>query len=102
MAAEQFADRRVALRQPARLAFAAFGPDARRRELAIVDLSPHGVAAESETMAPGDRLRLVLPGEGVMGATVRWCAAGRIGCRFDRAIEPAGYYELLAALLTPT
>ena len=49
-------------------------------------------------MAPGDRLRVVLPGAGPRVAEVRWALGGRIGCRFDRVIGLGDYVSALAAM----
>jgi hypothetical protein len=40
-----------------------------------------------------------LPKVGTMVAEVRWSLGGRIGCQFERAIDLASYYELLAVLM---
>ena len=78
----------------------AFGPDARQLNFLVVNLSPHGLMARCETpFAIGDRLRVVLPITGSMVAEVRWSLGGRVGCRFEQAVELATYYELLAALI---
>jgi hypothetical protein len=78
----------------------AFGPDAKALTLLVVNISPHGVMARcDECYAVGERIRLTLPVVGVLIAEVRWSLGGRIGCQFDRPIDLASYYELLALLL---
>ncbi|TGX44738.1 PilZ domain-containing protein [Sphingomonas naasensis] len=78
----------------------AFGPDARQLSFLVVNISPHGLMARCDTpFQTGDRLRLVLPVAGTVAAEVRWSLGGRLGCQFDRAIDLAAYYELIAQLL---
>lgn len=79
----------------------AFGPDARQLNLLIVNISPHGLMARCEThFEIGDRIKLTLPHVGAMSAEVRWSLGGRIGAQFERAIDLAGYYELIATMMT--
>jgi hypothetical protein len=78
----------------------AYGPDARQLNLLIVNISPHGLMARCEShFEIGERLRVTLPSVGVVIAEVRWSLGGRIGCQFDRAIDLANYYEMIAVLL---
>ncbi|MBB5708969.1 PilZ domain-containing protein [Sphingomonas xinjiangensis] len=93
-------DNRRELRDEVHYRARAFGPDARQLGFLVVNLSPQGLMARSE--APfeiGDRLRVVFPGTGSLVAEVRWSLGGRVGCRFEHAIDLASYYELLATLL---
>ena len=77
-----------------------FGPDAQPINLQVVNLSPHGLMARSDTpFQTGDRLRIVLPVAGTVTGEVRWSLGGRLGCQFDPAINLANYYELIALLL---
>ena len=94
------ADDRRELRDEVQYRARAFGPDARQLGFLVVNLSPHGLMARCETpFEVGDRLRVVFPGIGSLVAEVRWSLGGRVGCRFERAIDLASYYELLATLL---
>ena len=78
----------------------AFGPDARQLNLIVVNLSPHGLMARCEApLEAGQRIRVTLPVVGVVVAEVRWALGGRLGCQFERAIDLASYYELIAGLL---
>jgi hypothetical protein len=78
----------------------AFGPDARQLALLIVNVSPHGLMARCDTeFEIGQRLRVNLPVVGTLVAEVRWSLGGRIGCQFDRAVDLASYYEMVAILL---
>ncbi|WP_294265134.1 PilZ domain-containing protein [uncultured Sphingomonas sp.] len=80
----------------------AFGPDARSLSLTIVNLSPHGLMARCDApFVEGARIHLTLPVAGAIAGEVRWALGGRIGCRFDRGIDRATYYEMLAAILRP-
>ena len=64
----------------------------------VVNLSPGGMMARIEAaIAVGERLTVQLPVVGVVTATVRWSLGGRIGCQFERPIEPGDYGLLLAA-----
>lgn len=79
-----------------------FGPAAEELQLRVLNLSSHGLSARTHlAFQPGDRLRLILPVVGVMGADVRWSKGRRFGCVFDMPIDRASYYELLAAVLEP-
>lgn len=92
-------DARSAPRDEVRHHARGFEPDGRPLHLLVVNVSPGGLMARcDEERAPGDRLRVHLPGLGLMGAEVRWSLGGRIGCRFDAAVPLARYYELLAAM----
>ncbi len=78
----------------------AFGPDAKPVTLLIVNISPHGLMARCEAhFEIGDRFRVILPHAGTLAAEIRWSLGGRIGCQFDRAIDLADYYELLATMV---
>ena len=78
----------------------AFGPDARQLNLVIVNLSPHGLMARCERdLEVNDRIRITLPVVGVVAADIRWSLGGRLGAQFDPAIDLAGYYELIAAIM---
>lgn len=79
-----------------------FGPAAEELQLRVLNLSSHGLSARTHlALRAGDRLRLILPVVGVMGADVRWAKGRRFGCMFDMPIDRASYYELLAAVLEP-
>lgn len=93
-------DQRAVERDEVHLRARAFGPDARALSILIVNLSPHGLMARCEDeLGEGHRLRVVLPVVGAVVAQVRWALGGRIGCRFEQAIDRASYYELLATVL---
>jgi len=75
----------------------ATGPGGVPLVLLVVNLSPGGLMARVDhPLAIGDRVRILLPELGMMGAEVRWSLGGRIGCRFDRAVTTEFYYRLLA------
>ncbi|NIJ20371.1 hypothetical protein FHS95_002063 [Sphingomonas naasensis] len=94
------ADDRQEMRDDVHYRARAFGPDARQLSFLVVNISPHGLMARCDTpFQTGDRLRLVLPVAGTVAAEVRWSLGGRLGCQFDRAIDLAAYYELIAQLL---
>lgn len=94
------ADDRREMRDEVHYRARAFGPDARQLNFLVVNVSPHGLMARCDApLKTGDRLRVILPGTGSLGAEVRWSLGGRVGCRFERAIDLATYYELLATLL---
>lgn len=79
-----------------------FGPAAEPLRLRVLNLSSHGLSAETElALQPRDRLRLILPVVGVLAADVVWARAPRFGCVFDVPINRADYFELLAAVLEP-
>ncbi len=93
-------ERRVADRDEVHYRARAFGPDAQPHMLLVVNISPHGLMARCDAaFAEGDRLRVTLPGVGVVVAEVRWVLGGRIGVNFETAIDLASYYELLATML---
>lgn len=78
----------------------AYGPDARQHNYLIVNISPHGLMARCDDCPTvGDRFRINLPKVGTVVAEVRWSLGGRIGCQFERAIDLASYYELLAVMV---
>lgn len=94
------ADDRRELRDEVHYHARAFGPDAQQLGFLVVNLSPHGLMARCENpFELGQRLRVVLPVTGSLVVEVRWSLGGRIGGRFEHAIDLASYYELLAALL---
>ncbi len=77
-----------------------FGPDARTLSLLVVNISPHGLMVRCDTeYQVGQRMRITLPVVGVVVAEIRWSLGGRMGCNFDRPIDRASYYDLLAAML---
>ncbi len=93
-------ERREADRDEVHFRARAYGPDAQPLELLIVNMSPHGLMARCEAeLSEGQRLRLSLPGAGVLTAEIRWALGGRIGCHFATQIDRATYYETLAAML---
>lgn len=95
-----FADNRLVDRDEVHFRARAFGPDARQLTFLIVNISPHGLMARCEgNFETGDRLRIQLPRVGVVVAEVRWALGGRVGCQFERAIDLAGYYELLTVMV---
>lgn len=80
----------------------AFGPDARQLTLLIVNISPHGLMARCDAhFEIGDRIRVQLPKVGVVIAEARWSLGGRVGCQFERAVDLASYYELIATMVRP-
>jgi hypothetical protein len=94
------ADRREVDRDLVDYRARAFGPDARALTLQIVNISTHGLMARCDAAYQvGERMRITLPAVGVVVAEIRWALGGRIGCNFERAIDRASYYELLAAML---
>lgn len=69
-------------------------------QLLVVNLSPHGLMARCDReFATGDRVRITLPGIGAIIVEIRWCLGGRFGGQFDRPIDRAHYYELVALLV---
>ena len=93
-------ERREADRDEVHFRARAYGPDGQPLELLIVNMSPHGLMARCEAeLSEGQRLRLGLPGAGILTAEIRWALGGRIGCHFATAIDRATYYETLAAML---
>ncbi|WP_448500857.1 PilZ domain-containing protein [Sphingomonas sp.] len=94
------ADRREVDRDLVDYRARAFGPDARALTLQIVNISTHGLMARCDAAYQvGERMRVTLPAIGVVVAEIRWSLGGRIGCNFERAIDRASYYELLATML---
>jgi hypothetical protein len=78
----------------------AFGGDAQPVTLLVVNLSPHGMMARvNEPHEAGERMRLMMPTGGSVAAEVRWSLGGRAGIQFDKVIDLASYYELLAVVL---
>lgn len=78
----------------------AFGPDAKPLTLLVVNISSNGLMARCDAAyTVGDRIRVSLPVVGVMVAEIRWSLGGRMGCQFDRTVDLATYYELVASLL---
>jgi PilZ domain-containing protein len=78
----------------------AIGGDARQHTLLVVNISPHGLMGRCDSMvAEGERLQVQLPVIGTIAAEVRWSLGGRIGCQFDKPVDLAGYYEMVAAML---
>ncbi|MCW3847622.1 PilZ domain-containing protein [Sphingomonas sp. LB-2] len=95
-----FADGRREGREDVHYRAKAFGADARQLNIVIVNISPHGMMARCEReFEIDDRIQVTLPVVGVVAADVRWSLGGRIGCQFDPAINLAGYYELIAAMM---
>lgn len=73
--------------------------DRRTVPVTVVNLSPHGMMARSDTdIAPGEWLKVQLPVIGLVVAAVRWSLGGRIGCQFDRPIDPRDYGRVLTAM----
>lgn len=65
----------------------------------VVNMSPGGLMARCEVpLGVGDRVRVVLPVAGTRVAEVRWALGGRIGCRFDQAVEMIDYPRVLLAM----
>ena len=79
----------------------ATGADANTQHmLLIVNISPHGLMGRCDSaVAEGERLHVQLPGVGPVVAEVRWALGGRLGCQFDKPIDLAGYYEMVATML---
>ena len=72
--------------------------DQRSVPIVVVNLSPHGMMARIDTdIAAGEWMRVHLPVVGLITAAVRWSLGGRMGCQFDRSIDPRDYGKLLAA-----
>ena len=72
--------------------------DQRSVPVTVVNLSPHGMMARSDIdIVAGEWLKVQLPVVGIVSAAVRWSLGGRIGCQFDRPIDPRSYGQLLAA-----
>jgi len=91
---------RCEARDPFPLRVAAFGGDARRFEMQVTNLSPHGLTARcTRERSSGERLRLMLPEVGVVAAEVRWTLGEQFGVCFDMPIDRATYYELIAATI---
>ena len=82
-------------------AITGYGPDAQPITLPLADISPHGFMADVAPCPVGARMRLMLPVAGVVAAQVRWNDGTRMGCKFDTAIDPVSYYQLLAEMLRP-
>lgn len=95
-----YADDRSIERDEVHYRARAFGPDARQLTFLIVNVSPHGLMARCDAMFEvGDRVRVQLPKVGVVIAEVRWSLGGRVGCQFERAVDLASYYELIATMV---
>jgi hypothetical protein len=74
--------------------------DGGHHTLLVVNISPHGLMARcEEPLAAGNRIWVRLPEVGAIEAHVRWSLGGRLGCEFYEAIDLAGYYDLLTALV---
>lgn len=74
-------------------------PDGRWVPLVIVNTSQSGLMARCDLPCEeGDRLTIDLPRIGRAVAEVRWCLGGRLGCRLERPLGLAEYYEVLSAL----
>ena len=70
-----------------------------RLPVLVVNLSPYGAMARvDEPIAAGDRLMLDLPVVGPRAAEVRWSLGGRIGCKFEKAIDSTDYPRVLAMM----
>ena len=70
-----------------------------RLAVLVVNMSPGGLMARCEVaLEPGARLRLALPRAGTRIAEVRWALGGRIGCRFESAVDTGVYPQVLAAM----
>jgi len=77
----------------------ATGPGGVPLALLVVNMSPGGMMARVDhPLDRGDRLHVLLPDLGSIGAEVRWALGGRVGCRFDRPVTPEFYYRLLATM----
>lgn len=73
--------------------------DQRTVPVTVVNLSPHGMMARSDTdIVAGEWLKVQLPVIGIVAAAVRWSLGGRIGCQFDRPIDPVDYGRLLTTV----
>lgn len=100
MSSLAFAEVRRSERDEVHYRARAFGPDARLHEFVIVNISPHGLMARcGAQFETGDRVRIQLPGIGVMVAEIRWSLGGRLGAQFENAIDLASYYELIATMV---
>lgn len=94
------ADRREVGRDEVSFRTRATAPGGFTALLHIVNISAMGFMARCEhELVPGEKLSVVLPRVGTAAAEVKWALGGRIGCRFDRTIELAPYFELLAEMV---
>lgn len=95
-----YADLRRAGRDDVDYRACAVALDGGQYTLLIVNISPHGLMARCDApVEVGTRVRVTLPEVGAIDGVVRWALGGRLGCEFAEAIDLAGYYDLLAALV---
>jgi hypothetical protein len=93
-------DDRTLVRDEVHYRARAIGPDGAPFNLLIVNISAMGLMARCDTSyGVDDRIRVILPVIGAIGANIRWSLGGRIGCELERTIDLADYYEVLAVLL---
>lgn len=65
------------------------------KEARLVDLSVYGCRLLTDaTFKLGDRLWLRLAGSQPISATAVWSEGGRLGCRFDEALDRVLFREL--------
>ncbi|MBO9622871.1 MAG: PilZ domain-containing protein [Sphingomonas sp.] len=95
-----FSDPRRVEREDVHYRARAQAADGKPLALLIVNISPHGLMARcDQELQAGDRIRVTLPAVGTIAAEVRWSLGGRLGCEFEKLVELAAYYDLLAALV---
>jgi hypothetical protein len=64
----------------------------------LIDLSIYGCSLEVDTVVKsGQRLWLRFSGSSALASTVIWCEDGRLGCRFDAAIDRGLFRSLTLA-----
>ena len=75
--------RRIDPRSAIRCAALAFGPDGRRSEVIVSDMSLGGLQIEGASFTDGEQFRLVIPRRGDVNARIRWSAPTIAGAQFD-------------------
>lgn len=72
-------------RKPVECKAQAFGPDGRRVDVTVSNISLGGIGFAGGTFAADERFRLVLPNRGETDARVSWTSAGGVGAQFSEA-----------------
>lgn len=82
-------DERAAVRHPVLITRSTVRRQgAQADEAKLIDLSIYGCSLEIETIVKvGQRLWLRFSGSMPIASTAIWCEGGKVGCRFDTAIE---------------
>lgn len=73
--------------------------DQRSITVLVVNLSPGGLMIRSDApVSVGEWMKIQLPLQGEVQAAVRWALGGRIGCQFEKPIDPRHYHAVLGAM----